>query len=182
MKNSYAHTPAFTIVELLIVIVVIGILAVISAVAYNGITKSANDTAVKSDLTQFAKQVSLYYAEKGEYPVGGQKQSASGASVTGNATTFPGFSFKFSREAYFPQSGNPNIIYCTGPDATSGEDFFRIAARSKSGTSFAYESTSGSVKEYPTGAYPAGGCAGIGYPRSSSWGIAVSGAWYSWTN
>ena len=177
--NRKAH--GFTIVELLIVIVVIAILAAISIAAYTNIQNRANDSAVKSDLAQFAKQIQLIYAEKGEYPAGGQNQSASGASVTGNATTFPGFSFKFSREAYFPQSSNPNIIYCTGPDATSGEDFFRIAARSKSGTSFAYESNGGSVKEYPTGAYPAGGCAGIGYPRSSSWGIAVSGAWYSWT-
>lgn len=40
----------FTIVELLIVIVVIGILAAITLVAYNGIQARANDTAIKSDL------------------------------------------------------------------------------------------------------------------------------------
>jgi prepilin-type N-terminal cleavage/methylation domain-containing protein len=39
----------FTIVELLIVIVVIGILAAITIVAYNGIQDRANDTSVKSD-------------------------------------------------------------------------------------------------------------------------------------
>lgn len=40
----------FTIVELLVVIVVIGILAAITVVAYRGITGSANDNAVLSDL------------------------------------------------------------------------------------------------------------------------------------
>ena len=175
----------FTIVELLIVIVVIAILAAISIAAYTNIQNRANDSAVKSDLAQFAKQIQLIYAEKGEYPVGGVKSSAADVASTGSANDFPDFSFKFSRLSYAygtANSNNPNVIYCTGPNATTGESFFRIAARSKSGTPFAYESTGGSVREYPTGAYPAGGCAGIGYPRSAAWGLTASGTWNSWTN
>ena len=42
----------FTIIELLIVIVIIGILVAITAVSYNGITKSAKESALKSDLKQ----------------------------------------------------------------------------------------------------------------------------------
>ena len=42
-KNAYG----FTIVELLIVIVVVGVLAAISIVAYSGVSNNANDTAVK---------------------------------------------------------------------------------------------------------------------------------------
>ena len=49
----------FTIVELLIVIVIIGILAAITIVAYNGIQGRANDTAVRNDLTNFAKKLEL---------------------------------------------------------------------------------------------------------------------------
>jgi prepilin-type N-terminal cleavage/methylation domain-containing protein len=44
----------FTIVELLIVIVVIGILTTIAVVAYRGITNQGYDAAVKSDLSTFA--------------------------------------------------------------------------------------------------------------------------------
>lgn len=45
----YHHTSsAFTIVELLIVIVVIGILATIAIVAFNGVTNRANANAVLS--------------------------------------------------------------------------------------------------------------------------------------
>jgi prepilin-type N-terminal cleavage/methylation domain-containing protein len=58
----------FTIVELLIVVVVIGILAAIVIVAYNGITSSANDAAVKSDLANLAKKLEIEKAEKGKYP------------------------------------------------------------------------------------------------------------------
>ena len=58
----------FTIVELLIVIIVIAILATISIVAYNGIQKSAAETALKSDLRNAATQLGLAYANDGVYP------------------------------------------------------------------------------------------------------------------
>ena len=65
------YKQGFTIVELLIVIVVIAILAAISIVAYNGIQDRANDTAIKSDISNNVKQIELYAAENGEYPKGG---------------------------------------------------------------------------------------------------------------
>ena len=50
---------AFTIVELLIVIVVIAILAAISIVAYNGIQTRARTTKVQSDLNALNKAIVL---------------------------------------------------------------------------------------------------------------------------
>lgn len=58
----------FTIVELLIVIVVIGILAAITIVAYNGIQARAKDSRVQSDIQAVAKKIELYAAETGVYP------------------------------------------------------------------------------------------------------------------
>lgn len=49
----------FTIVELLIVVVVIGILAAIVVVAYNGITNSAKESAVQSDLAGVGKKLEM---------------------------------------------------------------------------------------------------------------------------
>ena len=59
---------AFTIIELLIVIVVIGILAAISMVAYSGIQRQAAETGLKVDLAQAARQLGLSQAENDEYP------------------------------------------------------------------------------------------------------------------
>jgi prepilin-type N-terminal cleavage/methylation domain-containing protein len=56
---------AFTIVELLIVIVVIGILAAISLVAYSSTQQRARDSDRKSDITILAKAFAMYKADTG---------------------------------------------------------------------------------------------------------------------
>ena len=58
----------FTIVELLIVIVVIGILAAITIVAYNGIQSRGRDADRVSDMNALKKSLALFHAEKGYYP------------------------------------------------------------------------------------------------------------------
>lgn len=58
----------FTIVELLIVVVVIGVLAAIVVVAYNGITQSARDVRVRTAVRQTARLFEAYLAKNGSYP------------------------------------------------------------------------------------------------------------------
>lgn len=58
----------FTIVELLIVIVVIGILASITVVAFNGIQQRARDVARTSDIVAVQKAIEIYRADNGFYP------------------------------------------------------------------------------------------------------------------
>lgn len=56
----------FTIVELLIVIVVIGILATLVIVAYNGIRTRAEDVSLQSEAGQAARKVLAYTAENSD--------------------------------------------------------------------------------------------------------------------
>ncbi|MBC7869079.1 prepilin-type N-terminal cleavage/methylation domain-containing protein [Candidatus Saccharibacteria bacterium] len=58
----------FTIVELLIVIVVVGILAAISIVAYGGVQNRARDTIRIDDSEKIRKALELYRIDTGEYP------------------------------------------------------------------------------------------------------------------
>jgi len=60
------YSPGFTVVELLIVIVVIGLLAAIVIVAYNGIQSNARDKGVLSDLTAVEKKINLYAAQNND--------------------------------------------------------------------------------------------------------------------
>jgi prepilin-type N-terminal cleavage/methylation domain-containing protein len=67
MKTRRDQT-GFTIVELLIVIVVIGILAAITIVAYNGIQTRARTAEKVSDLSAVMTQLEMFYGDKGYYP------------------------------------------------------------------------------------------------------------------
>jgi prepilin-type N-terminal cleavage/methylation domain-containing protein len=58
----------FTIVELLIVIVVIGILAALVITTFSGIQKKARDTERTTDIKALHGQIEAYYAQNGYYP------------------------------------------------------------------------------------------------------------------
>lgn len=58
----------FTIVELLIVILVIGILAAITLAAFNGVQRKARDSDRKTDISAIKKALELYYVDNGTYP------------------------------------------------------------------------------------------------------------------
>lgn len=62
------NNRGFTIVELLIVIVVIGILAALVIVTYNGIQQKARDTERKTDIVALASHLEAYNATAGKYP------------------------------------------------------------------------------------------------------------------
>ena len=68
MCKVFKSKSGFTIVELLVVIVVIGILSVITIVSYNGITNSAKTATAKQAAKNVSDAVSAYYIEKGVYP------------------------------------------------------------------------------------------------------------------
>lgn len=68
----------FTIVELLIVIVVIGILAAITIVAFNGVQNRANDSRRFSDIQSIQEAIEAYKIANGNYPaVTGANQDSS---------------------------------------------------------------------------------------------------------
>ncbi len=60
--------PAFTIVELLVVIVVIGILAAITIVSYSGISNRAKVSSLQSDLANASTLLKNYNTLYGSYP------------------------------------------------------------------------------------------------------------------
>ncbi|HET8884383.1 MAG TPA: prepilin-type N-terminal cleavage/methylation domain-containing protein [Candidatus Saccharimonadales bacterium] len=71
----------FTIVELLIVIVVIGILAAITIVTYSGVQDRAVDTRMRVAANKVEKALRLWHIDTGESPQGGW---ASTLPISGN--------------------------------------------------------------------------------------------------
>ena len=59
----------FTLLELLIVIIIVGILAAVTAVAYNGAQQSAANAKVLTSLSQWESLIKVYLARKGSAPI-----------------------------------------------------------------------------------------------------------------
>ncbi len=71
VRQHNTSKSAFTIVELLIVVVVIAILAAITIIAYNGVTNRAVEASLKTDLSQAAKKLETYKIDNSDgYPTG----------------------------------------------------------------------------------------------------------------
>lgn len=68
MHKVWATKNGFTIIELLVTIVVIGILATIMIVSYSGIQQRSRDSGRASDITQLKIALEKYHAEESQYP------------------------------------------------------------------------------------------------------------------
>lgn len=169
----------FTIVELLIVIVIIGILAAITIVAYNGIQGRARDTARLSDISAIRKALEVYKGFNGEYPeeVGGSWEY----SYTDPQNFMPALKPYINKTPVDPVNDANNFYYyyhyvagtsgwgVTCPAARG--DFYVLGA-------FGLDSSSG------VSVSPGWNCEnGSTVPTNSSWVPATSRAvWGSFTN
>jgi len=68
MISLKKRESGFTIVELLIVIVVIGILAALVITTYSGIQAKARNSKRQTDVQSVQTQVEAYFAQNGHYP------------------------------------------------------------------------------------------------------------------
>lgn len=96
----------FTIVELLIVIVVIGILAAIVIVSFNGVQQRANTTASKSAASTVQKKAEAYNALNATYP-----------TSSGEFNAYPESALTNSGVSLGPDSG-PSAVSSTNGKTT----------------------------------------------------------------
>jgi prepilin-type N-terminal cleavage/methylation domain-containing protein len=138
--QSKKYQQAFTIVELLIVLVVIGILVTIIVVGYGLVQNNAYDTNLKADLTKFGETVQLKVLDDEIVPPGGAT-----SALTGDSTQFPGVVVEPEENAY--DGSVANLYYCAGQ--IDGVSVFAFLARSVSGKVFYYMSDGG-IRELTT--------------------------------
>lgn len=90
--NKKRFTKGFTIVELALVIIIIGVLSGITAVSYRSIQQDSDTKEVEADLRQAANKLQLHKANNGAYPAsqaevdGGQGLPKSNSERTFNYT------------------------------------------------------------------------------------------------
>ena len=99
MRTHSTSRHGFTIVELIIVIVVIGILAAITIVSYSVITNNARAQAVSTDLQSVASQLTKSKADNGRYPATSDFTSMITPANTSGKTTYS-YTYNESTGAY----------------------------------------------------------------------------------
>lgn len=121
MWVKHKYQSAFTIVELLIVIVVIAILAAISIVAYNGIQSRARTSAVNSALVQSAKKIALWQIDNPSTAPDCDKfkelTGATGTSCNGDGVKSSSITYQYSPNT--PIAGAYCITATTGSTSYS---------------------------------------------------------------
>jgi type IV pilus assembly protein PilA len=126
----------FTLVEILVVIIIIGILAAIAIPVFLQQRKKGYDAAIKSDLVEAANAEESYLTDQNSYTDSvSSLQSAE--------------SFKFSAKADY--SGTPSLAIVSKSDQG-----YCITAVAASGNTWFYDSSAGGVQPYKTGAYTCG--------------------------
>ncbi len=115
----------FTIVELLIVIVVIGILAAIVIVAFTGVQKQAKIAGYKSDANGIVKVAEAINADKQSYPVGADAAATKTLyEATTNTVKLP------PKVRITAVTSAPTITEANGPtvDSTTGVKTYTVWA------------------------------------------------------
>jgi prepilin-type N-terminal cleavage/methylation domain-containing protein len=117
MKKLFKKSDdkGFTLIELLIVIIIIGILAAIAFVAYNGTQNKAKQSAAQSTVSEAQSKLAEYNGDNGYYPTtlatfDTWLASSTGGSNTSLSTLFVGPAYTYTPT---PTSCDDNVTNCT---------------------------------------------------------------------
>lgn len=179
MDNKNRSDQGFTLVEILIVIVVIGILAAIGVISYSGVQRNARDTAIKADLIKISDAVKLKSLDDNSTPVGG-----STSALVGDPSALAGISILPNKKSY--DATIANVYYCQG--VIDGNNEFGIVARSLSKRAFSYVSNKGITEltgynGWTTTVTDGAICIALGFtaPYTWSYGTSPLTGWSGWT-
>ena len=140
----------FTLIELLVVMIIIGILAAIAIPVFLNQRKSARDSAVKSDIRNFATALESYYTDNQAYVV----PTAVGSPVTSYTLGTSGESAKVSSgdtvTAYWKTTGAGGTLTATGATAANATAFCLVGANANASHSWVYQSDNGGLQPAAT--------------------------------
>ncbi|MEI6238442.1 MAG: prepilin-type N-terminal cleavage/methylation domain-containing protein [bacterium] len=110
---TFSKNHAFTLVELMVAIAIIGVLTAIAFVAFGGAKMKSRDTTRISDLSQIQSAVEQYYMKCKQYPLDLRLTSSNGCT---NGITLGSF---MSTPPNNPSTKNPYNYMIIDPTATT---------------------------------------------------------------
>jgi general secretion pathway protein G len=129
--RNVTNRSAFTLIELLLVLVILGILAAIVVPKFVGRSEQAKVAAAKQEISTLAGALDLYEQDNGAYPTPEQGLQALRAAP-GNTTNWHGpyLNHDVDKDPW----EHPYIYRCPGSQNTSGFDILSMGPDGQEGT------------------------------------------------
>lgn len=126
-KPKRKTTGAFTLIEIVLVLIIIGLLVagVLSQINRGGVLDIAKDNKAKGDIVSLSNSILLYYAKTGKYPTQEEGLQALVDNKILNSLVNDPFSTNNKTYQYkIPgeRSGDSFDIYSLGPDGVESAD------------------------------------------------------------
>lgn len=147
MVSLKQRQSGFTIVELLIVIVIIGILATLVIVTFSGVQQKARDSERKTDINALAGQLEAAYANAGYYP---------GIAGFNDAATRSALEIRIDTKAFADPKNKGSESLLAGVATTTGTADYRYHYETTgcTGTGTAEQCTGYTLSAYLEGTDP----------------------------
>jgi prepilin-type N-terminal cleavage/methylation domain-containing protein len=121
MKRVVSNQGGFTLVELIIVIIILGILAALAIPQFATSTTDAKVSTVKGNLAVFRNAINLYYHEHDSNYPGAKKTDGTGAAVAGadNPLAFVNQLTQYTDKTGKTSASKDATLFPLGPYMTS---------------------------------------------------------------
>lgn len=127
-KSMQEKDQGFTLVELLVVVIIIGILSAIAIPAFLNQRKKAVDASIKSDLKTVATNLETYYTDEQTYPAASTSSGTPPTLAIGTGTNAITVTLSSGNTVvYTPDTGNQTYTlhgYNTKGTADSATKYF----------------------------------------------------------
>lgn len=162
----------FTVIELLIVVVIVGILVSIGIVSYNGFQKRAFDAAVQGDLESIAGELESYRARN--------ETTNPNKEFPRTAANLNTLSIQASKSNY-DTAITYNMIYCITNTGSEPYQGYKLIAKSKSGNIFMMTQDGFQANTLTQADLTATLCNTLGMGLVSN-GMYAANTWQTWVN